>query len=211
MALARKATRFVDIGANTGVLSMLAAASNPELRVVAFEPVPAVLDRMREHVRMSRMEDRIEMRHEALSNTYGTAKIYVPNHAAPVGASLRTGGLRGTGTIVIDVPVTTLDAVCADGPRLDLVKIDVEGFEDKVLEGMPRILREHKPVLLVEALPDGPYQRVEELLTPHGYRFHHLVPGGPRRMPHITPDPRQICQNYLCTLTDDWRAAGPEA
>jgi FkbM family methyltransferase len=205
LTLVRNARGFVDVGANTGVFSLLACVANPNVRVVAFEPVPVVYGRLVEHIRMNGLESRIEARPEAVSNRAGETKIYVPDHAAPTGASLHVGGLRGTGAVAIDVPLTTLDQTCADRMHVDLVKIDVEGFEDKVLEGMPGILADHRPTLIVEILPDGPYKAVQEILRRHGYRFFHLRVEGPMPMTEIVPDPTQRYENYLCTVHDDWR------
>ncbi len=205
LTLVRSARGFVDVGAYTGVFSMLACVANPSVRVVAFEPVPVVHGRLVEHIRMNGLESRIEARPEAVSNTVGHARIYVPDYAAPTGASLHVGGLRGEGTVAVDVPLTTLDQACADRMHVDLMKIDVEGFEDKVLEGMPRILADHRPAIIVEILPDGPYKAVQEILRKYGYRFFHLRGEGPTPMTEIVPDPTQNYDNYLCTVHDDWR------
>ena len=205
LTLVRNARGFVDVGAYTGVFSLLACVANPNVLVVAFEPVPVVYGRLVEHIRMNGLESRIEARPEAVSNTAGKAKIYVPDYAAPTGASLRVGGLRGTGAVAVDVSLTTLDQTCADRMRVDLMKIDVEGVEDKVLEGMPGILADHRPTIIVEILPDGPYKTVQEILRSHGYRFFHLRGEGPTPMTEIVPDPTQKYENYLCTVHDNWR------
>lgn len=208
LMLVRSARTFIDVGANTGVFSLLACAANPTVAVVAFEPVPAVFARLVEHVRINGMSARIEARPEAVSNTTGRATIFVPDYAAPTGASLRVGGLRGMGRVSVDVPLTTLDQACAERTRVDLIKIDVEGVEDRVLEGMPRILATDKPAIIVEVLPDGPFRAVQEILGRHGYRFFHLRGSGPTPMREIVPDPTQKYENYLCSAHDDWRNAG---
>ncbi len=208
LTLVRNARGFVDVGAYTGIFSLLACVANPSVRVVAFEPVPVVYGRLVEHIRMNGLESRIEARPEAVSNTTGEAKIYVPDYAAPTGASLHVGGLRGTGAIAIEVPLTTLDQVCADRMHVDLIKIDVEGFEDKVIEGMQGILANQRPTIIAEFLPDGPYRAAQEILKKQGYRFFHLRGEGPTPMTEIVPDPTQRYENYLCTVHDDWRTVG---
>jgi hypothetical protein len=62
------------------------------------------------------------------------------------------------------------------------VKIDVEGAECRVLDGMPRLLSEKKPVVVVE-LHKGTGPRVREQLASHGYSVEKLADHG--GMPHL--------------------------
>jgi hypothetical protein len=105
---------------------------------------------------------------------------------------------------VIDVPVVTLDSVCDElGLNgVDLVKLDVENQEHRVLWGMQRVLDRFHPALILECNPDGPIETVESILRPQGYRFYHLGPKGPVLREQIAPDPSQAFRNYLC-LADD--------
>lgn len=67
------------------------------------------------------------------------------------------------------VPVATLDALVREnGLKPSLVKIDVEGFERRVLEGMPAVLSGDKPALMVEVTREP--EAVLALLAGHGYR-----------------------------------------
>jgi hypothetical protein len=107
-------------------------------------------------------------------------------------------GFRGANGELIAVPVTTVDAACLEHGRVDLVKIDAEGFEDKVLEGMLRVLTTHQSMVIVECLPDGPYKAVQDILARFGYRFFHLRESGPVPMADIVPDMTERYGNYLC-------------
>jgi hypothetical protein len=80
---------------------------------------------------------------------------------------------------------------------VDLVKIDVEGFEDQVIEGMAKTLAADRPVMVVECNPDGPYEEVERLMRSHDYHFVHLRAPAPVSMPRIEPDPTERERNYL--------------
>ncbi len=53
---------------------------------------------------------------------------------------------------MVEVPTITVDELMSGGPPVSLVKIDVEGAEDKVLAGMTRILAEDRPIIFTEAL-----------------------------------------------------------
>ena len=96
------------------------------------------------------------------------------------------------------VPVTTIDAMRDRIGPIDLVKLDVEGFEDKALEGMSSVLADCQPAILLEALGEGDNNKVQAVLTAHGYRFFHLRKDRPVEMPAITPDITLRFRNYLC-------------
>ena len=78
------------------------------------------------------------------------------------------------------------------------MKIDVEGFEDRVLEGMRRVLTESHPAIIVECHPDGPYRTVQKILAHYGYRFFALREPEPIAMVEIVPDVAGRYYNYLC-------------
>lgn len=203
LTLARHARRFADVGANTGAYSLLACTVNPHIQVVAYEPVPRVYERLVANVACNHLQHRCTTRQAAVSDRTGTAELHVPRSLVPSSASLDQHGFRNIAGELIEVEVTTLDDDCSVGRPVDLVKIDVEGFEDKVLAGMSRILGRDRPTIVCECNPDGPYQAVESMLSAHEYAFFHLRAPGPVRIPHITPDPEQRFRNFACVPAED--------
>ncbi len=195
--LARGAGTVLDVGANTGLFTLLALASGPDCRVVAFEPVPRTHRLLLEQVALNGWSDRCEARSSAASDAPGIAEFHVPFEDYPTSASLDPSGFRGMAGESIRVVVEALDDAIPPGTRVGLAKIDVEGFEDRALRGMRRILEESRPHLVVECNPDGPFSAVESLLIPLGYRFFHLSQRGPRRVDRIVPDSCEHARNYL--------------
>jgi FkbM family methyltransferase len=193
--MAQSAQIVLDIGANTGFYTLLACTANPNARVIAFEPVPRVYEKLMEHIRINHFDDRCEAHRMAVSNFVGTAQMHVPFGDLPTSASLNTDGFRGFSGILVEVPVTTVDAVMGDQP-VDLAKIDVEGFEPQVLEGMRMTLRRFRPALFIECLPDGPYREVEEILKNLGYQIYLLSHNGPIQVEQVTPR-RMYHENFL--------------
>lgn len=194
----------LDIGANSGVFTLLACAANSECRVIAFEPVPRVYERLVQNIRLNSYSGRCQLREEAVSDTVGLANVHVPYGDMPTSASLHSVGFRGAEGTMINVKVTTVDAVCSQCRDVDLVKIDVEGFEEKVLEGMRKTVARMKPTIIVECNPDGPYVAVESILSASGYRFYHLSRQGPVAARKIIPDESEQFRDYLCTVHDNW-------
>ncbi len=199
LRLAQRARLFLDIGANTGVYSLLACAANPEVTVIAFEPTPDTHRQLVANIEVNGWRDRCAARKEAVSNFSGSAKLHVPAGRAPSSASLHPGGFRQMRGDELEVPVTTIDSLVSGGQPVDLVKIDVEGLEDKVLEGMQGVLARSLPDIIVECNQDGPFRAVEALLAGFGYKFFHLQTQGPIATASILPDSREVFRNFLCT------------
>jgi FkbM family methyltransferase len=120
--------RMVDVGANVGVYAALAAGA-VGARVLALEPAAETLPHLRAMVALNGIEDRVTIRALAAGAAPGvlrfTAGRGTTNRAAADGAA--------------QVPVETLDALCAEAPPL-LLKVDVEGAEPDVLAGAAALL-----------------------------------------------------------------------
>jgi FkbM family methyltransferase len=141
---------FLDVGANIGFFSMVAARIvGPTGHVYAFEPVPANARCIDGNARANRFEN-IDVLCVAVGALDGDAPLLLCEH--PGGATLALSDEPFDATTTIDVHVVTLDRLVAEGTirRPTFVKIDVEGFEREVLDGMAAILRHHRPSLLVE-------------------------------------------------------------
>jgi FkbM family methyltransferase len=198
LRLIEHANLYVDVGANTGPYALVACAVNPRVQVVAFEPVPFIYERLSSNVILNGWSARCRTRKEAVSNFVGMTAFHVPSGELPTSGSLDPQGFRKYPGKLIDVPVTTIDTVRAGHGKIDLIKIDVEGFEDKVLEGMPRVLDDDRPMIIVECNPDGPYRAVERTLARSRYRFFHIRDRGRVEMANIAPDTTERYRNYLC-------------
>jgi FkbM family methyltransferase len=197
--LIASSTGFMDIGANTGVYSLLARALNPEINVIACEPVSYVFVRLCRNIELNGWSDQIHAVQEAMSNVIGESTLHVPFGKIPTSASLTKGGFRGMAGYQIAVETRTVDALLDDLQlRVDLVKIDVEGHEAKVLEGMMGLLGTSRPSLIVEVNPDGQHREIESILRSFDYRFFHLRDQGPVETATLIPDPREMYRNYLC-------------
>ena len=129
----------LDIGAYIGTHAMLMGRlAGPESRVYAFEPQRKLHRELRRNIDLN-----------GLANV--TALKYV------IGAALGEGGVA-VGTGGERVEMRTLDSFGFQ--NVSLVKIDVEGFENEVLAGAERLLRENRPVILIEILGGATYPGV---------------------------------------------------
>ncbi len=139
----RPGMTFVDVGANVGYYTALAAGlvGGRGGRVVAFEPSPYAFARLKQLVESNRL-DHVTAVNLGLSDTTGVTNIYLgigsDNHSPTMVAH--------EGADATEVKIGTLDAEAErlDLERIDLIKIDVEGHEPKVLAGAQRLLRERR-------------------------------------------------------------------
>ena len=135
MAAVRAGDTAADAGANIGLYTVaLAARVGPSGRVVAFEPDPRTVQILRRHIVLNHLSQRIEVIPSALGDRAGP----VPFQAGQGPRScVMPEGARGARRI----PCVTLDEVFA-GRRVDLLKVDVEGYEQHVLQGGLRLLQD---------------------------------------------------------------------
>lgn len=172
--LSQMARTVCDVGANTGVYSLVAAAINPEARVYGFEPLRYLFERYERNCHLNGFD--IHPLHTAISEDTGFGRMR--------GWTLEKTG-QGDGE---SVPVSRLEALLdvSGVSEVDLVKIDVEGHEPEVLRGMGPLLDKCKPTLLIEVLSDVAGGRLEELLEGLGYLYFDLDDvKAPRSVPHI--------------------------
>ncbi len=140
---------FVDIGANIGQHSLF--MSRLAAQIHAFEPYAPVAQRLQEHMTLNQISN-ISLHQVGLSDSNGTLPFFAPAGSNKgVGSFDRDSQQRG------NVLAGELSIVCGDDyfeqhgiEQIDLMKIDVEGFERKALVGLQRSLVRSRPVIACE-------------------------------------------------------------
>lgn len=131
----------IDVGAQTGFFTLhMARLAGPTGRVYAFEPFPQSLNLLEKNVRENRLSESVRLMPNACSSTDGTLRF--------IEASGMLVAARDSDTNVRSVRVVRVDDV-VDRP-VAFVKLDAEGHEPAVLQGMTRILAKDRPVILTE-------------------------------------------------------------
>lgn len=142
----------LDIGAHHGLYTLLASKKvGSKGRVLAFEPSARERRRLEKHLRMNRCEN-VSALPYALGRERGEASLYVTDGPQDFCNSLRLPDVSDA-VQETRVEVRRLDHMLDElgMPRIDFVKLDVEGGELEVLTGAERLLeRRPRPVLLVE-------------------------------------------------------------
>ena len=140
---------FVDIGANIGQHSLF--MSNVADFVIAFEPYKAVSSKLKYHISLNEITN-IILEEIALSDQQELLEFF-----APTGRNKGIGSFDASTADKGNVAETKLQLIKGDHyfernkpHSIELMKIDVEGFEKKVLSGLRNTLKAYRPVLVCE-------------------------------------------------------------
>lgn len=171
-----EATTVFDIGANTGLYSLITKSLNQKAQVVAFEPVPKVLEYLNYNVKLNHYDIRVEPK--AASNFNGEAKVYLRKGEGFTTSVTVNKSLLAETTPKDELIIKTirLDTFIEENKidKIDLMKIDVETHEPEVLEGMGEYLDKFKPDFLIEVWDKECAATLNQLFKNKGYLYFDL-------------------------------------
>ena len=160
LRIVKPGMRVVEVGANVGYYTLLACSLiGPTGRVTAFEANPAVVTLTRRSLLVNGFRDRATIVDMAVTDAPGAVILHrLDQHQADSSLfdfsedQLRSAGDRVT---KVEVPSTSLDAFFDRNEPIDLIRIDVEGAEPLVFDGMRRILERNLRIkILLEFHPE---------------------------------------------------------
>jgi FkbM family methyltransferase len=154
---------YVDVGAHLGTHTAWFAMLCPSTHVHAIEPVARFAEQIDQVVEANDLSGHVTVHRVGVSDRPGTATNHLcAEHQLgfdPAGAAAARDET---------FPVTTLDDLIHE--PVAVIKIDVEGMEDRALRGASRILTTHQPSVYVEAWDRVMLRNVMRVLRPLGYR-----------------------------------------
>lgn len=197
--LSKKSDFIIDIGANTGIYSLVSKSVNPNSHVFAFEPVKRVFEKLLFNNDLNNYN--IHCYELAISNYDGEAIIYdAPTpHIYSVAVNKNISGLSNTIQTKIKTQKLSSFIEREKIKKIDLIKIDVETHEPEVLEGMEEYLKLFKPTILIEVLNDEVGSKIQEIVKNIDYVYFNIDEvNSPKRVFEIK---KSDYYNYLiCTL-----------
>ena len=164
-----------DIGANVGFTAVLAAKQvGPSGQVICFEPLQNNAEQIRRNAALNDFRT-IAVHQFAVGERDGDAEFQ--RSQSPTWGRLVQAGAAPSASGFLKVPMRSLDSLVGnDGlPPPDFIKMDVEGAEVDVLRGAQMLLRQARPVLVIEV--HHTYQAVVAALDGLNYATHVLTPG----------------------------------
>lgn len=149
-------THFFDIGANFGLYSVMLSDVPSLQRIEAFEPLPRNVDQMAANLYLNGLDTRVNINPLALSDRQARMQLCVDSHSTGVSTLNPQGMARDAAAYdsSIEVQTQALDGLVELRDAAVLVKVDVEGAELQVLEGMRQFLVHNKVWLQVETTPE---------------------------------------------------------
>ncbi len=145
---------FFDIGGHHGLMSVVAGkAVGPTGKVLTFEPNPTAREQIRTHLALNHLEN-VYIQEIALSDSQGEVPFFV-----------QSGNLSWNSTLIkefstfkncqeIRVKTETLDQYVARTKAVpQAMKIDVEGAEFLIIQGAKQVIRQHRPLIMMEFNP----------------------------------------------------------
>ena len=141
-----KITRFVDVGANIGVYALTIAKNVPNIKIDAFEPHKGAFERMEANIHQNGFSQIIQSHNLALSNENKEGYLLAGTRFGTYqsgGASVSSEGEMKISQVRGDDLIKYTDDIIA-------IKIDVEGFELSVLQGIENLIKNNKVFLQIE-------------------------------------------------------------
>lgn len=188
-SLLRPGMTVVDIGANLGYYSILAADGiGPAGRLVAFEANPGLAEFLHSNLAVNGFLDRSTIEPQAVLASSGTVRFGVFERylgGSSIYASEDTAVSQRDKIKMIDVPTISLDAYFRPGQKIDLIKIDAEGAEPSILQGARRVLTENQDIeVIMEFAPSvfekgyGSAGKVYEDIAAMGFAIYRIEHDG---------------------------------
>lgn len=168
---------IVDIGANIGYFSVMMANAAPNAEIVAIEPVERNVELLRENIEHNDVDDRISIHQCAIGPESGTGELRL-SERSNVHRITASDGVVDDHARTIEVPMESLDRFLDDRDvppeNVTVVRMDLEGYELSVLEGMSTVLCGQGPtVIYLEVHPRVlgriGVRRIGTILKDHGF------------------------------------------
>ncbi|MGV3554650.1 MAG: FkbM family methyltransferase [Croceibacterium sp.] len=144
---------FVDIGANVGFFSILAAKHMEQGRVLAVEPNPSAYERLTDNIARNEVSRKVTTFAGLVSDFEGTESLNTivgMEEYSSIGSIVHQSAERFE-QHALEVKAIKLDRLVEEGGfRPALLKVDVEGAEMRVLTGARETLKRHRPVVMCE-------------------------------------------------------------
>jgi len=203
-ALVRPDGVICDLGANIGTYTLWFAKHLVSKGTVhAFEPAPAAVSRLRDHLVLNGIAN-VKVVELACTDTVGQIEFYVASDHYRSSILQGWAGAGGTSESPsrITVGSTTIDAYFSQAPGgwPDLIKMDIEGGGITALRACHRCVEAKRPFFLIESHTPEEDRTISDLVVQHRYHAYRLTDGTWAEAPtEIFPHPRGIWGSlFLC-------------
>jgi FkbM family methyltransferase len=165
-----KCSEFYDIGANIGLYSLTFSRQFSDLSIHAFEPDPRNSAQLAANLLLNSATHRIHTYSLGISSSSGLQAFYMHRSTNTGRSKLNTGNtpINADDNATINISTVTIDSIVNTSNSSLCFKIDVEGHELSVIDGMQRTLSNNQCVLQIEIKPEN-YSDATLRLSKLGY------------------------------------------
>lgn len=170
-----------DVGANIGYVSLLLAKRvGKNGQVFSFEPLPSNQERLQKNLDLN-PTTHISLVLKAISDKTGKT-VFLVHSSRGMGKMEGSLGKNRGYEQTISVDTVSIDEFVyqENRPAPDLIKLDIEGAETMALRGMPRVLKEKRPLLLIELHSIEAGQSAWQILGDFAYSLYWIRKGYPK-------------------------------
>ncbi len=167
-----RAPVIIDAGAHIGVSTLYFAKLFPTAQIIAIEPNPLATEILEKNIWNNRLENRVSTQPVALSNQVGTTPLYrLPSKQWQLNANLTNRAWNGDKlTDSIEIKTITLSSLITQA--IDILKLDIEGFELMVLkESREKLHLINQLWVEFHPTPGNSLQELTQLLEKSGFRL----------------------------------------
>lgn len=196
MQIVPSCSTLIDIGANTGIFSVIAGIVNPHCAIYACEPVARICERLKKNLSVNNLTH-ATVCEIAITDYNGSVDLYIPQGDIPSEASLIPHAVKNFHTLSVEA--ITLDTF-ADKQQLrciDIIKIDTEKTEHKILLKAEKVMMKFRPLILCEVLPGPAEKQLQDILTSRRYNCYWIRRSGLEKKISLKADPSERERNYL--------------
>ena len=192
--LSKKVKSFLDIGSNIGYYSLMAAKSNPNIKVFAFEPAFGPKHFLQRNIQLNNFQNQITAVDSALSDTIGQIDFFEVKSLKYQNLKYNLAGEGNAGTkktsrnfIKNTVFSTTLSSFIESQniSEIDLIKIDTEGTEITILNSGKDFITKFQPIIICETLFNTIENELENFFIDLNYEFYNHTDKGLEKVESI--------------------------
>ena len=196
---------FVDIGASIGYYSIVANTVSPDIQVYAFEPADGPYHFLQRNFDLNRFPN-ARAYNIAVSDQQGSFSFYAPFNQKYAFLEHHLGGdgsLRdrpeATHLKKTTVKSRSLDSLIDELgiTSIDLIKMDTEATEDRVLKGAKETITRYRPVIISEVLFNKIEAQLDEILSSWKYLIYQHDKDGLVRIPQLARSQDDGARNYF--------------
>jgi FkbM family methyltransferase len=169
-----KANIFIDVGANFGIYSLRISKIFKTLRIIAFEPVLTTFNKLIMNIKINNLEKKIKSFNVGLSNTNGLKRMVAlkrRDYVQSGGFSFNIPKGKVSNEIITQYHKSIIgDKILKFKKKKIVIKIDVEGYENKVLLGIKNLLKNNKILLQIEIFNNN-FKKINKLLLKYNFKL----------------------------------------